>query len=77
MVAPLAGAWIEISMPWPSLSRIVVAPLAGAWIEIWAALRKEAAMQVVAPLAGAWIEIEGRRRCGQTWGSRPPRGGVD
>ena len=33
-VAPLAGAWIEISDKWhgPSITR--VAPLAGAWIEI-------------------------------------------
>ena len=33
-VAPLAGAWIEMSaeLPLPELS--VVAPLAGAWIEM-------------------------------------------
>ena len=33
-VAPLAGAWIEISMLIPLFFNIWVAPLAGAWIEI-------------------------------------------
>ena len=34
MVAPLAGAWIEISNPFNLESLMSVAPLAGAWIEI-------------------------------------------
>ena len=34
LVAPLAGAWIEIYIHPFSISRISVAPLAGAWIEI-------------------------------------------
>ena len=34
MVAPLAGAWIEISHELLCQARITVAPLAGAWIEI-------------------------------------------
>ena len=34
MVAPLAGAWIEISQSWILVFVNVVAPLAGAWIEI-------------------------------------------
>ena len=34
VVAPLAGAWIEISVPSHSYSGQLVAPLAGAWIEI-------------------------------------------
>ena len=33
-VAPLAGAWIEISGRFTFLKRSLVAPLAGAWIEI-------------------------------------------
>ena len=33
-VAPLAGAWIEISDSWNIYMRNSVAPLAGAWIEI-------------------------------------------
>ena len=33
-VAPLAGAWIEISIGLFNLSYKDVAPLAGAWIEI-------------------------------------------
>ena len=55
-VAPLVGAWIEIS--WtaaiPPLSR--VAPLVGAWIEIGVHLETDRG-QIVAPLVGAWIEI--------------------
>ena len=35
MVAPLAGAWIEIQIDLtPELRAMAVAPLAGAWIEI-------------------------------------------
>ena len=34
MVAPLAGAWIEIIMELRQLHQRQVAPLAGAWIEI-------------------------------------------
>ncbi len=33
-VAPLAGAWIEISKPSAGYLFVSVAPLAGAWIEI-------------------------------------------
>ena len=33
-VAPLVGAWIEISTVFPSLHVLPVAPLVGAWIEI-------------------------------------------
>ena len=40
MVAPLAGAWIEIShLPYPPCF-FIVAPLAGAWIEIMSALAR-------------------------------------
>ena len=34
MVAPLVGAWIEMSARWMQLSADRVAPLMGAWIEI-------------------------------------------
>ena len=56
LVAPLAGAWIEILFSLSSNKFACVAPLAGAWIEItkkqgWRPTAK------VAPLAGAWIEI--------------------
>ena len=34
-VAPLAGAWIEMSVKPDILVSNIVAPLAGAWIEIW------------------------------------------
>ena len=34
IVAPLAGAWIEIMLKDPKRETIDVAPLAGAWIEI-------------------------------------------
>ena len=34
MVAPLAGAWIEIFLMRQIIRTIFVAPLAGAWIEI-------------------------------------------
>ena len=55
-VAPLAGAWIEISQR-PYTRRFNgVAPLAGAWIEIQM-LRPAHNTQLVAPLAGAWIEM--------------------
>ena len=56
LVAPLAGAWIEILDSYINDLTYVVAPLAGAWIEIFfpEILKK---MALVAPLAGAWIEI--------------------
>ena len=35
VVAPLAGAWIEMPCTFPAYKATSVAPLAGAWIEIW------------------------------------------
>ena len=35
IVAPIAGAWIEISSVTPLPARTIVAPIAGAWIEIF------------------------------------------
>ena len=34
MVAPLAGAWIEMASMVTAWQAMLVAPLAGAWIEI-------------------------------------------
>ena len=34
MVAPFAGAWIEIAVRKQAVQRAMVAPFAGAWIEI-------------------------------------------
>ena len=43
VVAPFAGAWIEISVAVTSVTFLSVAPFAGAWIEIqesWAQLKE-------------------------------------
>ena len=55
-VAPLVGAWIEISILLSTFVNGVVAPLVGAWIEI-DALWLPTLSLLVAPLVGAWIEI--------------------
>ena len=55
-VAPLAGAWVEISTVESIQSRIIVAPLAGAWVEILY-MEDGRREDYVAPLAGAWVEI--------------------
>ena len=57
-VAPLAGAWVEIQVPWKRILICLVAPLAGAWVEILGASKK-IVEKYVAPLAGAWVEIYG------------------
>ena len=57
MVAPFAGAWIEIINPLKKRSDFsFVAPFAGAWIEILGFLGPVLG-PCVAPFAGAWIEI--------------------
>ena len=76
VVAPLAGAWIEIVV-FPSMEVCVkVAPLAGAWIEIKSRPRY-AICEKVAPLAGAWIEINLQRKKAYATIRRSPRGSVD
>ena len=55
-VAPLVGAWIEISQAAAKCCLVSVAPLVGAWIEIDDHLTGTATVSV-APLVGAWIEI--------------------
>ena len=56
VVAPFAGAWIEIINTKEYKNGQYVAPFAGAWIEIFNAKFDEIQM-AVAPFAGAWIEI--------------------
>ena len=55
-VAPLVGAWIEISGDSVDGGTFTVAPLVGAWIEIQSRITR-GLYQYVAPLVGAWIEI--------------------
>ena len=61
MVAPFAGAWIEILGVRRLGADSSVAPFAGAWIEILG-VRRLGADSSVAPFAGAWIEISLLRR---------------
>ena len=56
MVAPHAGAWIEMTRARCLKATVSVAPHAGAWIEIFRSRPWHAPLQV-APHAGAWIEI--------------------
>ncbi len=71
MVAPFAGAWIEIiCQPTPQY-RAFVAPFAGAWIEI----RNSAfggMLPHVAPFAGAWIEMPEMDAAIKLWGRSLP-----
>ena len=76
VVAPLAGAWIEIPMCANHLQCKMVAPLAGAWIEIGSGMTGFNT-SFVAPLAGAWIEIGCHGRDISADNSRSPRGSVD
>ena len=56
VVAPLVGAWIEISVNLTKEYNTKVAPLVGAWIEIFSTII-DLSENLVAPLVGAWIEI--------------------
>ena len=56
-VAPLVGAWIEISLTADTSVMASVAPLVGAWIEIVLITIPDSKLPV-APLVGAWIEIK-------------------
>ena len=75
-VAPLAGAWIEITGQRHSFLYAPVAPLAGAWIEIIQGYQEEGKADV-APLAGAWIEILSNDTHIYIYEGRSPRGSVD
>ena len=72
VVAPYAGAWIEISTPCRCHAHGEVAPYAGAWIEISpdANIGKQ---KGVAPYAGAWIEIPAQHPLPIKSPSRPTR----
>ena len=76
VVAPLAGAWIEIGRFVKEDGTVVVAPLAGAWIEI-NLLISVPPLTVVAPLAGAWIEMDPYLRTILPEHRRSPCGSVD
>ncbi|EDP25161.1 hypothetical protein COPEUT_02655 [Coprococcus eutactus ATCC 27759] len=56
LVAPFAGAWIEILMKRVRLTKEIVAPFAGAWIEMSGG-NGDSTSSGVAPFAGAWIEM--------------------
>ena len=56
IVAPLVGAWIEITQQIMLIIMYSVAPLVGAWIEIGSGKHLSAVI-IVAPLVGAWIEM--------------------
>ena len=72
VVAPHAGAWIEIPTSANVSSKVIVAPHAGAWIEMVtrAPMRDRRA---VAPHAGAWIEIGHNKVSFVVLRSRPTR----
>ena len=76
MVAPLAGAWIEIMQGILLRQETLVAPLAGAWIEMRGVL-DGIVDKIVAPLAGAWIEIVNCRLNIVRAVRRSPCGSVD
>ena len=57
VVAPLAGARIEIQQKENCYQLFGVAPLAGARIEIVSFVAKQGQITAVAPLAGARIEM--------------------
>ena len=71
-VAPFAGAWIEITIPWAIESTACVAPFAGAWIEIGGICICDCD-NFVAPFAGAWIEILDMYRTDCLFSSLPSR----
>ena len=56
IVAPLVGAWIEITGSRTDWYTHWVAPLVGAWIEMCIIMLTNE-QKAVAPLVGAWIEI--------------------
>ena len=71
-VAPLAGAWVEISEISLESATSSVAPLAGAWVEIGHTAKRNI-NNVVAPLAGAWVEISSSRYSRMNSSSLPSR----
>ncbi len=76
MVAPHAGAWIEIIVIRLIIQQKSVAPHAGAWIEI-SLFSISCKYRSVAPHAGAWIEIFLCCKQFVIFFCRPSRRGVD
>ena len=75
LVAPHAGAWIEIIIPdIIKKSSFIVAPHAGAWIEIENDTTVKTMISTVAPHAGAWIEISSSGYMSGTVGVAPHAG---
>ena len=72
LVAPYAGAWIEIEVLKKGDCENGVAPYAGAWIEI-RLYCSCVGITDVAPYAGAWIEIDNSRYCRTDVQSLPTR----
>ncbi len=74
LVAPLAGAWIEMGVTLAESLAALSPPSRGRGLKC--PLGKAAGVAVkVAPLAGAWIEIRQRVSGGGRPRCRPPRGG--
>ena len=76
IVAPLAGAWIEILTVMSLSLVLVVAPLAGAWIEIKLDATTKT-LFIIAPLVGAGVEMTQQHLESETGSCRSPRGSVD
>ena len=74
MVAPLAGAWIEIPGIASQPISKVVAPLAGAWIEIWQYTSKSTALNTSRPSRARGLKCAGIFRVPYSLMSRPSRG---
>ena len=75
-VAPLAGAWIEITLLSQAVPPIPVAPLAGAWIEI---LFSKGGLKRVLSLPSRERGLKCVMEVGKkgAWHRRSPRGSVD
>ena len=76
IVAPYAGAWIEIFGSRSVSCLMTVAPYAGAWIEIFGEHCNRCG-HIVAPYAGAWIEIFDDTGNAERLVGRSLRGSVD
>ena len=65
LVAPFAGAWIEMASDAPNFTYDKVAPFTGAWIEM-IITNAASGLKSVAPFTGAWIEMR-RWRLTAAW----------
>ena len=76
LVAPLAGAWIEMMISLPARTSLSSLPSRERGLKCyhieWSLIQKK-----VAPLAGAWIEIAHEEHVYCPEYSRSPRGSVD